>query len=256
MSEALGAAVAVALSASAVAGAFASRMDASVVRRLPLRRSQASDGRVASIRSRILGRDARPAAVRLVGASMGVMLLLAPAPINIAGAAVGLAAAKAPDVILARRERLRLRRIDRDLPLLLDAMSSAALAGLPPQSALRLAAVVVDGPLAEEVRSTIHAVDLGARWRDQLDSLVARCPLRDLARAVGVMSRTDAVGASFAEGMMTLARQARDARRAKLAQRARTAPVKMLFPLVFLVLPAFLLLTVVPLLVATLDRIR
>ena len=39
-------------------------------------------------------------------------------------------------------------------------------------------------------------------------------------------------------------------------ERARTAPVKMLFPLVFLVLPAFLLLTVVPVLVTTLRSIR
>ena len=34
------------------------------------------------------------------------------------------------------------------------------------------------------------------------------------------------------------------------------APVKMLFPLVFLVLPAFLLLTVVPVLLSTLQSIR
>jgi hypothetical protein len=41
-----------------------------------------------------------------------------------------------------------------------------------------------------------------------------------------------------------------------VAERARKAPVKMLFPLVFLVLPAFLLLTVVPVLVTTLQSIR
>ena len=70
------------------------------------------------------------------------------------------------------------------------------------------------------------------------------------------MTRTDVVGASFADGMTTLAMRSREERRAALSQRARTAPVKMLFPLVFLVLPAFLLLTVVPLLVATLDPIR
>jgi tight adherence protein C len=41
-----------------------------------------------------------------------------------------------------------------------------------------------------------------------------------------------------------------------MTERARKAPVKMLFPLVFLVLPAFLLLTVVPVLLSTLRSIR
>ena len=39
-------------------------------------------------------------------------------------------------------------------------------------------------------------------------------------------------------------------------ERARAAPVKMLFPFVFLVLPAFLLLTVVPVLLTTVQSIR
>ena len=47
----------------------------------------------------------------------------------------------------------------------------------------------------------------------------------------------------------------RASRRAAITERARTAPVKMLFPLVFLVLPAFLLLTVVPVLLTTVRSI-
>ena len=53
-----------------------------------------------------------------------------------------------------------------------------------------------------------------------------------------------------------LAADVRTSRRAAVAERARAAPVKMLFPLVFLVLPAFLLLTVVPVLLTTVRSIR
>ena len=56
--------------------------------------------------------------------------------------------------------------------------------------------------------------------------------------------------------MTELATRVREARRAATTERARKAPVKMLFPLVFLVLPAFLLLTVAPVLFTTLRSIR
>jgi tight adherence protein C len=59
----------------------------------------------------------------------------------------------------------------------------------------------------------------------------------------------------LARSTAELAASVRRSRRAATAERARTAPVKMLFPLVFLVLPAFLLLTVVPVLLTTVRSI-
>jgi tight adherence protein C len=114
----------------------------------------------------------------------------------------------------------------------------------------------VEGPLADELTGALRSVDLGARWRDELRGTADRLGLPDLRRAVTALTRTEAFGASLSEQMTTLASQVREARRAVVAERARKAPVKMLFPLVFLVLPAFLLLTVVPVLLTTLKSIR
>jgi tight adherence protein C len=99
-------------------------------------------------------------------------------------------------------------------------------------------------------------VDLGGRWRDELRKASDRLELPDLRRAVAALSRTETLGTSLSEAMRELAAQVREARRAAAGERARKAPVKMLFPLVFLVLPAFLLLTVVPVLLTTLKSIR
>jgi tight adherence protein C len=79
--------------------------------------------------------------------------------------------------------------------------------------------------------------------------------LRDLRRTVAAMTRAETLGSSLADALTELADQVRAARRAAMGERARRAPVKMLFPLVFMVLPAFLLLTVVPVLIATLRSI-
>ncbi len=72
---------------------------------------------------------------------------------------------------------------------------------------------------------------------------------------MAVLERTEKLGSSLQEATRDLADSVRQARRAAVVERARTAPIKMLFPLVFLILPAFLLLTVVPVLLTTIRSI-
>lgn len=171
------------------------------------------------------------------------------------GAAVALIAWRVPDLALARLARRALAAADREIPVLLDLLAVATSAGLPPQLAFRRAVEAATGPLAVELRSVLDASDLGARWRDELIVVGDRLALPDLQRLLGALARTDSLGSSLAEEVGHLASDVREVRRAAAAQRARTAPVKMLFPLVFLVLPAFLLLTVVPVLLTTVRSI-
>ena len=144
---------------------------------------------------------------------------------------------------------------DAEIPQLLDLLAAGSSAGLAAPLALRRAADGLTGPLADEVRATVRSVDLGARWRDELEALAERLDLPDLRRTVSALTRTESLGASLTQATAELAASVRQARRAATMERARTAPVKMLFPLVFLVLPAFLLLTVVPVLLTTVRSI-
>ena len=171
------------------------------------------------------------------------------------GVAAALIAWRVPDLALARLARRTLAAADREIPVLLDLLAVATSAGLPPQLAFRRAVEAATGPLADELRSVLDASDLGGRWRDELVVVGDRLGLPDLQRLLRALARTDSLGSSLAEEIGHLASDVREARRAGAAQRARTAPVKMLFPLVFLVLPAFLLLTVVPVLLTTLRSI-
>jgi tight adherence protein C len=161
-----------------------------------------------------------------------------------------------PDVLLVRLARRRMERADRELPLLLDLLAASSSAGLSGQFALRRGIESTEGPLSEELSDVIRAVDLGARWRDELRSAADRLPLPDLRRAVATMTRAESLGSSLSDALSELATEVREARRSAATERARKAPVKMLFPLVFLVLPAFLLLTVVPVLISALQSIR
>jgi tight adherence protein C len=186
----------------------------------------------------------------------------------ILAAAVGLASAGRsplfPSDPAAGRPRRRATRRDRrartkalhaDVPQLLDLLAAGSTAGLSAEASFRQAVACLHGPLGDDLSEVMRSVDLGVPWREALAGHVERANDPDLARTVAVLARTEALGVPLRDATHELAAAVRDARRAATLERARTAPVKMLFPLVFLILPAFLLLTVVPVLITTVRSI-
>lgn len=157
---------------------------------------------------------------------------------------------------LSRRARHRRRvAVDAQVPELLDLLAAGSSAGLSAELALRRASDVLPGALGDELRAVFADADLGGRWRSGLAELATTSRSTDLRRTVVVLERTETLGSSLVDATRELAQAVRRARRADTLERARTAPVKMLFPLVFLILPAFLLLTVVPVLLTTVRSI-
>jgi tight adherence protein C len=184
------------------------------------------------------------------------------AVLTLFGAAHGLSRDPAPFApplparIGRRARRRRAQRVEREVPQLLDLLAAGSTAGLSAELSLRRAAEALRGPLGAGIREIAHRADLGARWRDELEAYANQTGSVDLRRTVAVLQRTERLGSSLADATRELAASVRHARRSASLERARTAPVKMLFPLVFLILPAFLLLTVVPVLLTTVRSIR
>lgn len=154
-----------------------------------------------------------------------------------------------------RDRRARSKALHADVPQLLDLLAAGSTAGLSAEASFRQAVSCLHGPLGEDLGDVMRSVDLGVPWREALAAHVDRTGDPDLARTVAVLARTEALGVPLRDATRELAAAVRDARRAATLERARTAPVKMLFPLVFLILPAFLLLTVVPVLITTVRSI-
>jgi tight adherence protein C len=194
--------------------------------------------------------------MKCVSAVTGAVLVavLVPALIPLA-LLFGAGAFVFPDMVLARSAARRRRAADLEVTQFLDLLAAASSAGLSAPAAIRRASTGVRGPLAEELERASASVEVGGRWREELAGIAGRLDLRDLKAAVIVIARTETLGSSLAESLRDLATDVRGSRRARSAERARTAPVKMLFPLVFMVLPAFLLLTVVPVLIATIRSL-
>jgi tight adherence protein C len=157
----------------------------------------------------------------------------------------------------SRRGQRRQAMAFRDeVPQFLDLLAAGSTAGLSAEVSFRRAARCLRGPLGADLDDVMRSVDLGVPWREAIDRFVERTGDGDLSRMSAVLARTETLGVSLRDATRELAITVREARRASTLERARTAPVRMLFPLVFLILPAFLLLTVVPVLITTVRSIN
>jgi Flp pilus assembly protein TadB len=143
-------------------------------------------------------------------------------------------------------------RLAGEVPGLLDLLAVSVTAGLSPRLALERAPELVSGGLRATLEVAKREVALGAPWRQALWAAARTSGLDELRRLALTLDRAERLGSPIAERLRDLAVEVRLERRTRREERARRAPVQMLFPLVFLILPAFVLSAVVPaLLVAT-----
>lgn len=161
-----------------------------------------------------------------------------------------------PDLRLARRAKERDEEIRAALPDALDLLAACALAGLSLDRALRTVAPDVAGPLGGALRETIRALDAGMQ-RDAAYRLLAEAaPIPEVRSLVRALARAERYGSSVSATLVSQAREMRSRRRASVEEAARAAPVKMLFPLVVCFLPAFIILTVAPVVLTALRSFQ
>ena len=148
------------------------------------------------------------------------------------------------DLVRRRRVRALDAAVARELPVALDLLGVAVDAGCTPFLAVETAAAWGPPIVAATFTGVRRASALGTPFEVALDDATVAVPrLRPVTDALLVADR---LGAPVAPALERLAAEERTALRRRAEMHARRVPVRLLFPLVFLVLPAFVLLTVVP----------
>jgi tight adherence protein C len=201
--------------------------------------------------ARTVGRPDRPGpsqrAWMLIGSVVGGSVAAVDLPTALVTAPVlALMGWRLPAFMAARATSAYRGRVAASAPDVLDVVAVAVTAGLSPRLALDRATDAVGGPLGAELRAIRRDVALGTSWRLGLREAAERLGISELRRLAIVIEQGQRLGAPVADRLRALARDVRADRRSHREERARRAPVAMLFPLVFLILPAFVLAAVVP----------
>jgi tight adherence protein C len=145
-----------------------------------------------------------------------------------------------------RRGEHRLEEIDRELPELIDVLIATLEAGLSFAGSMQLVATRFEGPLGNELRLALQEQNMGLSTNKALSNMLERCDSPSMRAFVRAVSQGDALGISIGTMMRNLALEMRKRRRLAARERVQKAPVKMLFPLVFLIFPALLIVLLYP----------
>jgi tight adherence protein C len=160
-----------------------------------------------------------------------------------------------PASVLRRRGQARLDRVDRELPELVDVLTATIEAGLGFGGSLQLVADRFDGPMGDELRLTLHEQNMGLSTEHALGNLLERCETPSVRAFVRAVMQGEALGVSIGQMMRGLAAETRKRRRQAAHERVQKAPVKLLFPLVFLIFPALLIVLLYPAVSALLSQL-
>lgn len=184
----------------------------------------------------------RPVWAVLAGAGAGVFLggpLMLPAALGV-GAGVWVVAGRVePRDVRRRREEVR-----RDLPHVVTLFGAALRSGAAPGAAITMVCRALPGAATDLLAGVAARLDLGADPGVVWGGLADDPALGPLGRT---MARTHRTGAPVVAAVDRLSEELAQQARAEVEDRARAVGVRAAVPLGVCLLPAFLLLGIVPL---------
>ena len=189
----------------------------------------------------------------LAGFALAGVIAVAVHPV--VGIGLGLAMWITPHRRQARQRRRQQVEIIDELPEAVDLLRLAVSSGLNVHLAVAEVGERLSGPVGRGLAGVAHQVHTGMRLADALESLPDSVgePVRPLVR---VLIDGDRYGTDLAPALEQLAADSRLLRRRRAEEQARRLPLRLLLPLVTCILPAFILLTLAPVIAETLTVLR
>jgi tight adherence protein C len=151
-----------------------------------------------------------------------------------------------PYVRLQRRARLRVERIDREVPELVDLLVTTVEAGVGFAAGLQLASRSIEGPLGDELRLALREQSLGLTPEEALRNVSLRVDSPATHAFTQALVQGESLGVSIGTILRDLAVDMRKRRRQAAEEQAQKTPTKILFPLIALMLPAMFIVTLGP----------
>lgn len=151
-----------------------------------------------------------------------------------------------PNVLLYNAGVKRQEIITKTLSNGLDLLVVSVQAGLGFDAALAQVARETEGPLASEFSRVLQEMQIGKSRLQALQGLGERTESPDVKRFVGAVVQADSLGVPIARVLHEQAKEMRSRRRQRAEVKAQQVAVKILFPLIFFILPSLFIVILGP----------
>ena len=182
--------------------------------------------------------------------SFGVILM--------AAAGVFIGSRIVPSIVDAQWGK-RARRIRDGFPLMLDMLDVCTTAGLSVDvawQAVERQIMGVNRELSDEMAMVALEVRLGVPREEALRNMAERTGVGDAAALASMLVQSEHFGSGLADTFRSQATSMREETTRLLEERAHSSSVKAVLPVAVLLLPAFLMVTLVPMLVLLVNVIE
>ncbi|MFL5830277.1 MAG: type II secretion system F family protein [Solirubrobacteraceae bacterium] len=177
--------------------------------------------------------------IALVGAKFSLLILVLVIVCVAAGWAL-------PSATIRRRGAARLDTMDAQLPELIDLLVATVEAGMGFTGSIGLISARFKGALGDELRLALKQQTLGISTEQALTDMAERCDTPAIRAFVRTVNRGESMGVSIGPILRELTVDMRRRRRQSAKEKMQKAPVKMLFPLMFLIFPALMIVLLYP----------
>lgn len=151
-----------------------------------------------------------------------------------------------PKLYLRQIIQDRQKEIEKNLPDVIDLLTVSIEAGLSFDGAMAKLVEKMSGVLVSEFAVVLKEMRMGVSKRDALKSMIERVPAANLITFVGAILQADQLGVSIGNVLRIQSTIMRQKRRQRASELAMKAPIKMLFPMVFFILPTIFIVLLGP----------
>ncbi|MDP4008605.1 MAG: type II secretion system F family protein [Candidatus Peregrinibacteria bacterium] len=151
-----------------------------------------------------------------------------------------------PETIFTRILRLKNRKIKKQLPDFIDALTMAIESGLNFNNAFDYVSSKTKGELGEETSKTKGEISFGVSQEEALQNMADRISIDDFTKFVSAIKQAKQLGVSIAETLKIQSDLIRTRRKQRAQELSQTAAVKISIPLVFCIFPALLIIYLMP----------